>query len=306
MSTSPKLENPFADNVGKYVSRHHDLNHSVLIYFSLDQSVSAIVEEPNNNVQGPPLSNAQSRANTTSFEGPPVYQHPYIPGMDTKGEFQVAPIQQFSSPVAPSRTIHISSATQAEWFETLRELQANLTDLRAARGKMFKFRRFTLSCAPRSWRSHRLLRVEESLRELRVLEELVLAGMHRLAQIHPDPIVQAEWGSRADEFSRSMYSNEVDGMDEEGGNIALSGAEEASANDLEGARAGRFKRRASRLAMKSEDDSILMSLLKGVGILICTPIALAGAAAFGGGVMLYGCGKVIVGLGHMMTFGKLR
>lgn len=235
------------------------------------------------------MTGAQSRADTTSFEGPPVYQHPYIPGMDTKDESRITPIQQLSSPDVPSPAIHISSATQAEWFETLRELQANLTDLRAARGKMFKLRRFTLSFAPQSWRSHRLLRVEESLRELRVLEELVLAGMHRLAQIHPDPIVQTEWGSRADEFSRSMYSNESDGVDEEGGNIALSGTEDASDNDLEGARAGRFKRRASRLAMKSEDDSILMSLLKGVGILICTPIALAGAAAFGGGVMLYVC-----------------
>ncbi|EJD00145.1 uncharacterized protein FOMMEDRAFT_159791 [Fomitiporia mediterranea MF3/22] len=246
---------------------------------------------------------------TQTLDGPPVYQHPYFSNEDKHSSAPTLVQQPAVAPVgvascaASVRSRAISAATEAEWYETLRELQENLTDLRRARkrtSRLATISRVTPQCLRP--RNHG---VDESAREARVLEELVLAGMRRLAIIHPDPLVQAEWDSRAEQFSRSMHYDD-DGTAADEGAIALDGAESVAAGDLEGARAQRSGRRIARLVARDEKDTMLMGLAKGVGILLFTPVALAGAGVFGAGVMLYASGKIVVELGHMMTFGRLR
>ncbi|KAH7332990.1 hypothetical protein B0J17DRAFT_631977 [Rhizoctonia solani] len=60
-------------------------------------------------------------------------------------------------------------------------------------------------------------------------------------------------------------------------------------------------------ATPEEKEHILMSIAKGLGLLIAAPLALAfgivGGAVFAAGSILYGVGKVVVGLGSLLTGG---
>jgi hypothetical protein len=51
-------------------------------------------------------------------------------------------------------------------------------------------------------------------------------------------------------------------------------------------------------------SNILLDIGKGLGILLITPFALAGAVIFGAGAIIYGVGSVIKGLGSLLTVGK--
>ncbi|TDL26902.1 hypothetical protein BD410DRAFT_800001 [Rickenella mellea] len=57
---------------------------------------------------------------------------------------------------------------------------------------------------------------------------------------------------------------------------------------------------------REEKETVLGGLAKGCAILLVTPFALASATIFATGYLLYGTGKIVVGLGHMMTFGQLK
>ena len=125
-----------------------------------------------------------------------------------------------------------------------------------------------------------------------------------LSCVHPDPVVQVEWDSRAEAFSRSLRASSGSTATE--GSIVLSDAEDAATIDLEGARGKRRQHRAVRLLAPSDKDTIMMGIAKGFAIVLCTPIVLSAGAVFGAGAILYGTGKIIIGLGHVATCGRLR
>ncbi len=90
----------------------------------------------------------------------------------------------------------------------------------------------------------------------------------------PSPTTQAEWASRADNFSRTLEE-----------------AKKAGKDTLE----------------STEEDSILADIGKGLALLVLAPLgALFAAVVFASGSILFGTGKLIVGIGHAMTFGKLK
>ncbi|CAL1712113.1 unnamed protein product [Somion occarium] len=47
-------------------------------------------------------------------------------------------------------------------------------------------------------------------------------------------------------------------------------------------------------------------LLQGLGIILIAPLALAGVGIFAAGAVVYGSGKLLVGLGDVITLGQLR
>ncbi|KDN44226.1 hypothetical protein RSAG8_05699, partial [Rhizoctonia solani AG-8 WAC10335] len=65
-----------------------------------------------------------------------------------------------------------------------------------------------------------------------------------------------------------------------------------------------------RNANGEEREHILMPIAKGLGLLIAAPLALAGVIVVGAlgavGAVLYGAGKVVQGLGSLLTGGKFR
>ncbi|TDL26895.1 hypothetical protein BD410DRAFT_782986 [Rickenella mellea] len=68
-------------------------------------------------------------------------------------------------------------------------------------------------------------------------------------------------------------------------------------------RAARFTQANNR----PEKETILRGMLKGAGmILVVTPAAIAAGAVFATGFLVYGIGKVTVGIGHLLTFGQLN
>lgn len=200
-----------------------------------------------------------------------------------------APVPFVPAPAPMHYAIPLSA--ENEWQATLQELQNNLTALRDARHgppllghSSSRFMRNLFSSS--SFRSKRMrhgrktaLELHEDAQRVRVLEELVLTGMRKLARIHPDPNVQAEWNSRADQFARAMGSSD--------GALAASDAD-------------RFA------AAEKDKESILEGITKGLIVLFMAPVALAGAVVFTAGAMLFGSGKFIIGLGHLMTFGKFK
>ncbi|KAL5505096.1 hypothetical protein ACEPAH_7759 [Sanghuangporus vaninii] len=110
-------------------------------------------------------------------------------------------------------------------------------------------------------------------------------------------LVQPEWDTCAEDFSHSLHA--LNGGADAKGSITLNDAEGVATADSEGARGQRSRHRAARLLAPSEKDTIMMGITKGFAILFCTPVILAGA-------MVYGSGKIIIGLGHVATCGKLR
>lgn len=107
--------------------------------------------------------------------------------------------------------------------------------------------------------------------------------MRRLARIHPDPRVKAEWNTRADEFSASIQPDDEATSKSRGKNTENS--------------QGGFKGRATRLLAKVDDDSALVSLSKGVGMVMISPIVMAGAPAFAAGaIAMYGSAKLYFGV----------
>ncbi len=182
-----------------------------------------------------------------------------------------------------------------DWVETLRELQTNLNELKQAKRTPFfstanpVLRKATnFSSFSRGKRSKKgkepadadlgsineQLEDQERLQNIRVHEQLILEGMRRLARTHPEPTTQAEWASRADNFSRTLEE-----------------AKKAGKDTLE----------------STEEDSILADIGKGLALLVLAPLgALSAAVVFASGSILFGTGKLIVGIGHAMTFGKLK
>lgn len=85
-------------------------------------------------------------------------------------------------------------------------------------------------------------------------------------------------------------------------------------------RAGRQKQRCERdgAALSRSDLShaarrrgpprkrMIHPLLQGLGIILIAPLALAGVGIFAAGAVVYGSGKLLVGLGDVITLGQLR
>ena len=70
----------------------------------------------------------------------------------------------------------------------------------------------------------------------------------------------------------------------------------------------KFKKDAEEWA-KSDSivkDMLSHPLIQGLGIIVGIPLALAGGAVFAGGALVYGTGKLLVGLGDVLTFGQFR
>lgn len=80
-------------------------------------------------------------------------------------------------------------------------------------------------------------------------------------------------------------------------------AGEFAATIRKGDSAGSFE---EFIANDKKKESILEGLAKGLVLLFMTPIALGGIVVFGTGAMIYGLGKVVVTIGHVMTFGKFH
>lgn len=53
-------------------------------------------------------------------------------------------------------------------------------------------------------------------------------------------------------------------------------------------------------------DALSHPFVQGMAILLATPFALAGGALFVAGATVYGAGKLLVGLGDMLTLGQFR
>lgn len=188
------------------------------------------------------------------------------------------------SPLPPHQPV-----SESEWHNTLVELQNNLAALNQARcfNKFHKSdrRRFLKSLfnsksfrkgaqEPKNKESD--IERQARVQRIRVLEELVLSGMRKLARIHPEPEARMDWHTRAEEFATTIRKDDSTGS-----------FEEFIAND-------------------KKKESILEGLAKGLVLLFMTPIALGGIVVFGTGAMIYGLGKVVVTIGHVMTFGKFH
>ncbi|OCB87257.1 hypothetical protein A7U60_g5584 [Sanghuangporus baumii] len=266
-----------------------------------DPSVPLLARDENQLAQGQRAAHLSHAPVTRGLDDPPVYQHPLFGNDNKESYLAISPAQVLQSPgIADPRLIHAASASgEAEWYEALRELQVNIADLKIARGRASRYSKLSrFICGFCSEN------VGDSQCGVRVLEELVLAGMQRLSRIHSDPLVQAEWDSRAEVFSRSLRV--LNGGADAEGSIALNDAEVVVTAGSEGARGQRFRHRAARLLAPSEKDTIMMGITRGFAILLCTPVIFAGAAVFSVGAMLYGSGKIIIGLGHVATCGKLH
>ncbi|KLO18316.1 hypothetical protein SCHPADRAFT_993735 [Schizopora paradoxa] len=238
--------------------------------------------------------NEEQRHNAQGDGLPPDYDPATAPNRDASGNF--SPSQQSTSlPLAsPSQT----QLNDKDWVETLRELQTNLKDLKQAKNTPFmstsnplirKGINFsTFSSGKKSKKKSKngtvaegddlgsitaQIEDQERLQNIRVHEQLVLEGMRRLARTHPDPASQAEWASRAENFSRAL--------------------EEA-------------KRTGNDAAVEAEEETVMGDIGKGLKLLVLVPVALGAATVFATGALFYGTGKLIVGIGHAMTFGKMR
>ncbi|KAL5480185.1 hypothetical protein ACEPAI_1455 [Sanghuangporus weigelae] len=93
--------------------------------------------------------------------------------------------------------------TEVEWTETLRELQENMVDLHRTRSRSSEpailalaIPSIVLPCKARD--------AGDGVLGMRKLEEIVLQGMRRLARVYPDPVIKAEWGTRAEEFAQFL------------------------------------------------------------------------------------------------------
>lgn len=197
---------------------------------------------------------------------------------------RVATAPTVVSPLPPHEPV-----SDGEWHETLRELQNNLSALNQAR----RFNTFHRGSRRRFLKSlfnsysfkkgAQEPQIKESdiesqtrVQRIHVLEELVLSGMRKLARIHPEPEARLDWQTRADEFAAAIRKGASTGT-----------FEEFIAND-------------------KKKESILEGLAKGLVLLCMTPVAVAGVAVFSIGAMTYGLGKVVVSIGHVMTFGKFH
>lgn len=67
-----------------------------------------------------------------------------------------------------------------------------------------------------------------------------------------------------------------------------------------------IKKQAERIESADDKENVFRDFRKGVGLLLLTPFALAGAAVFAAGTLIYGSGKIVIGLGNILTLGKLR
>jgi hypothetical protein len=122
-----------------------------------------------------------------------------------------------------------------------------------------------------------------------------LACMRKLAVVHPSLEVRQEWALRAEAFEAAGYDL---GLLE---GVPLIPVEHHAASQPEHTDATEKKGK--------KKSSAVADVGKGLGILVGTPIIIGlGAAATGvaaTGLMIYGSGKMLIGLGRAMTFGKV-
>lgn len=221
-----------------------------------------------------------------------------LPHNSVEGESLLPGYETNSIGLTASRGNRVGGSTTSppeEWFLVLQDVQTNINSLRALKGKnagnslltradsMFNtniapFAQSMLSKKHKGVPGARDVGENGLLsrqQEIRIHEELILAGMRRLAAIHPDAVQRAEWGLREAQFARALETGE-------GGSAAL----EAEA--------------------ENKKETVLAGIGKGLGIIVLTPVVLAGATLFGAGAICYGTGKFLVGLGHAATCGKFR
>jgi len=265
---------------------------------TFDQSTETIVFRAivtNTDGSNHPIGDAQPQNPSGTGDGLPEYDPATAP--NAMSSLRSLQGQEREEP-GSSRQATLSSNSE-NWVDTLRELQTNLKALKEAKRTSY----FSMSnpyvhkaMAPfiRNKRSSRKrssangkgpedadlssiseqLEDQERVQNIRVHEQLVLEGMRRLARTHPDPTAQTDWAARAENFARTLEEAKKSGKD---------GSPEST-----------------------EEDSIMKDIGKGLALIALTPVALAGACIFASGAIMYGTGKLIVGIGHAMTFGKMR
>jgi len=164
---------------------------------------------------------------------------------------------------------------EEEWQATLHQLKVNLAALREAE-KSPTMSPFLIPSAFVQSLFQSKAKVEASRRgaeaassntqdrqeRIRMLQGLIIGGMLKLASIHPDPSVKAEWNGRAAEVKETFDNPN---------------------------------------ATEAEKESVLEGIGKGVGILLITPFLLVGGAIFTVGAVLGGVGKTLSGIGRVIT-----
>lgn len=228
-------------------------------------------------------------------DGLPDYDPATAPSRDASGNFR-SQIQQSPEPQPSQRPLPVDDK---DWVEILRELQTNLKALKQAKNAPFlsssnplirkgiDFSTFSSGKRSRKRKSKNgkeadnddlgslseQLEDQERLQNIRVHQQLVLEGMRSLARTHPDATSRAEWASRAENFSRALEEAKKSGND---------------------------------TALDAEEDTIMGDIMKGLKMLVLVPVALGAATVFAAGALFYGTGKLIVGIGHALTFGKMK
>lgn len=126
----------------------------------------------------------------------------------------------------------------------------------------------------------------------------VLTCMRKLATVHPSPEERSQWSLRADFYEQA------------GLNIgALEGIPLNFEDDGMGNVIAIPPSRTRPCADHPERDSILCDFGKGFAMLVGAPLLAGTVAAAAGlaatGVVLYGAGKTLVGMGRLMTCGRV-
>lgn len=151
-------------------------------------------------------------------------------------------------------------------------------------------------CAHQIWPSHYYLK-SSLTPSLHVQAQT--APCSSLLLIHQ---TAASTHSRTDEFSRPMHSRKTAGVDIEEGSIALSSVEGAADNDLQGARAGQFGSHAAELVARGDKKSALMTIRKGLGIHLLSPVGVVGAVSLAVGGLLNGIAHITIGFVRLLSF----
>lgn len=201
-----------------------------------------------------------------------------------------------------------ASPSNRDWLATLQELQYNLTALADAKAPHAQTRMHVVSSpfvrrlfSSRSLRSSRKVAVkgkrdaesgldyQARTQRIRVLEELILAGMRRLATIHPEPTSQTEWALRADAFARAMMTgSSADATLESMYRDVSSGIKKPQSDE------------------GYERETVLEGFMKAFLILLLIPVTLAGALVAAFFALFYATGKIFTEICHALTFGKFK
>ncbi|KAL5514883.1 hypothetical protein ACEPAG_2199 [Sanghuangporus baumii] len=269
-------------------------------------------QDPARDMSDSSLQNGESNRPSSIDESPPTYDDQnYIPSPSSVSRSNtmlplVAPqTTAFSASAAWSNPGSSSTVTavsapmnlmspevETEWNRTLHDLERNMSSLQAAR---------TRAAQPKQ------ADAEETVREVRALEELVLGNMRQLALIHPNPRVQAEWHTRAEAFMRTMSTFDGDSQSftesySDPGRARndnfivdrqLRQREEGSSSFATPS----FSSKAKRMLAKADEDKGLSYIKKGTAGIFLAPIVISGALACGTAALFYSAGKGAFHLG---------